>query len=294
MRIDRTHKYWLVASLLILGAAVAVYVPYAAVSPSGPSGGTAIGLTFGIIGSAFMLFAGLLAGRKKVAIWRLGRAQTWMRGHLWLGLLSLPMILFHAGFRGGGALTTALLALIVIVVASGIFGAALQHFVPDVMTAELPFETVFEQIDHVRGQLIAEADELMARASAPVNLVATAPSGDLAATADTVLAAEDAIAPLRDFYSREMRPYLLEPRKKEHSLADAAKADGIFKELRRLLPDEAQDMARNLEEIFEEARQLRRQETLHHLLHDWLMLHVPLSFALLLLGAVHAVMALRY
>ena len=37
-----------------------------------------------------MIFAGLLAARKKVPVWRLGRAQDWMRGHLWLGLLSLP------------------------------------------------------------------------------------------------------------------------------------------------------------------------------------------------------------
>jgi hypothetical protein len=294
LRIDRTHKYWLVASLAILGAAIAVYVPYAAVSPAGPSGGSAIGLTFGIIGSAFMVFSGLLAARKKVAVWRLGRAQSWMRGHLWLGLLSLPLILFHAGFRSGGALTTALLILIVVVVASGVFGAALQHYMPNVMTAELPFETVFEQIDHVRAQLLAEADELMARASAPVNLVAAAPSGDLAATADSVLAAEDTLAPLCDFYSREMRPFLQEPRGRNQGLANPDKARELFKELRRLLPAEAQDTAKSLEEICEEERQLRRQARLHHLLHDWLMLHVPLSFALLLLGGVHAVMALRF
>ncbi|MGA8768713.1 MAG: hypothetical protein WB559_16985, partial [Candidatus Acidiferrales bacterium] len=94
MRIDHTHRKWLAASLIIFGLATAVYIPYAVHSPSGPSGGSAIGLTFGIVGSAFMVFSGLLAGRKKVPVWRLGRAQTWMRGHLWLGLLSLPIIFF--------------------------------------------------------------------------------------------------------------------------------------------------------------------------------------------------------
>ena len=29
-------------------------------------------------------------------------------------------------------------------------------------------------------------------------------------------------------------------------------------------------------------------------MHGWLLVHVPLSMALLLLGAVHAVIALRY
>lgn len=294
MRIDRTHKYWLVASLVILGVATAVYVPYAANSPTGPSGGSAIGLTYGIIGSAFMVFAGLLAARKKVSIWRLGRAQSWMRGHLWLGLLSLPLILFHAGFRAGGALTAVLLVLVVVVVASGIFGAALQHYMPKMMTAELPHETIFEQIDHVRAQLQIEADELMARASAPVKLVATDPSGDLAATADSVLSAEDAVAPLLEFYSREMQPFLQDSHGRNQRLADADKARDIFAGLRRLLPAEAHDTTRSLEEICEEERQLRREARLHHLLHGWLMLHIPLSFALLLLGCVHAVMALRY
>lgn len=294
MRIDHTHKAWLIASLVILGVATAVYVPYAASSPGGPSGGTAIGLAFGIIGSAFMVFSGLLAARKKVALWRVGRAQAWMRGHLWLGFLSLPLILFHAGFHSGGPLTTVLLVLVIVVVASGVFGAVLQHYIPNVMTAEVPFETVFEQIDHVRSQILAEAEELIGRVSAPLSLVMAAPSGDLAATADEALGAEEATAPLRDFFEGEMRPFLENPRGRGQRLADPQAARAIFKGLRALLPAGAEDTLKSLEEICEEERQLRRQVRLHHLLHDWLLLHIPLSFALLLLGAVHAFMALRY
>ena len=33
---------------------------------------------------------------------------------------------------------------------------------------------------------------------------------------------------------------------------------------------------------------------MHRLLHGWLLVHIPLSYALILLGAIHAVMALRY
>jgi hypothetical protein len=39
---------------------------------------------------------------------------------------------------------------------------------------------------------------------------------------------------------------------------------------------------------------LSLQGRLHLWLHGWLLLHIPLSLALILLGAVHAVMALRY
>ena len=125
-------------------------------------GGTALGLAFGVLGFAFMIFAALLGARKKVPVWRVGRAQTWMRGHLWLGLLSLPLILLHSGFRYGHGLTAVLMTLLIIVVASGVFGAALQHYMPRVMTREITMETIYEEIGHVRAQLLEEAEELIA------------------------------------------------------------------------------------------------------------------------------------
>jgi hypothetical protein len=275
VRIDHTHKKWLAASLIIFGVATAVYIPYALHSPSGPSGGSAIGLAFGIIGSAFMVFAGLLAGRKKVPVWRLGRAQTWMRGHLWLGLLSLPIIFFHAGFRFGGPLTSVLMVLVIIVVASGIFGAVLQHYMPNMMTTQVPSETIFEQIDHVRAQFVVDADELIAATEAAT-------------------AGEDGVAPLSSFYQREMRPFLQSHGARHQLLSSRDRARSTFEGLRMLLPASAQEATKRLEQICEEERQLRRQSLLHHWLHGWLMLHIPLSFALLLLGVVHAITALRY
>src|ERR1700676_2207753 len=107
-----------------------MYVAYAVNAPSGPSGGSAPGLAFGVIGFGFMIFAALLGARKRVPTWRIGRAQAWMRGHLWLGLLSLPVILFHGGFHFGGTLTRLLMWLLIIPGGRGIFGGALQHFVP--------------------------------------------------------------------------------------------------------------------------------------------------------------------
>lgn len=54
------------------------------------------------------------------------------------------------------------------------------------------------------------------------------------------------------------------------------------------------DTVAALEDICGEAGQLRRQTILHYAMHGWLMVHIPLSYALLALSAVHAVMALRY
>src|SRR4026207_653299 len=130
MRIDRTHRPWLAGTIVVFLAAVIVYAAYAMRMPGGPRGGTAIGLAFGIAGYAVMLFEGLLGARKKIPVWRLGRAQTRMRGQLWLGPLTLPLILFHAGFSFRGALTAVLMVLLVIVVVSGVLGAILQHYLP--------------------------------------------------------------------------------------------------------------------------------------------------------------------
>ncbi len=297
MRIDRTHRAWLIASLIILGVATAIYVVYAASSPAGPSGGSAIGLMFGIAGSLCMIFAGLLAARKKVPVWRLGRAQTWMRGHLWLGLLSLPLILFHGGFRFGGALTSVLMVLLIVVVVSGIFGAVLQHYMPPVMTTRIPMETIFEQIDRVRAQLLDEADKMVEALCGPLDSQVASSAGRStgarSSVATATVAATDTL-PLCNFYSRDMRPFLQQKRTHNAALSIRAKAAAIFEGLRTLLPAELHGTVKNLEDICEEERQLRRQIRYHHWLHGWLLLHVPLSLALLLLGCAHAIMALRY
>ena len=261
-------------------------------------GGTTAGVLFGSVGFAFMLFAALLGARKRGPVYRLGRAQTWMRGHLWLGLLSLPILLFHSGFRYGHGLTAWLMTLLTLVVASGVLGAALQHYMPRVMTREVTMETIYEEIAHVRAQLLEEAEELMKQATGEGKKgteisVETDAEPSRAAVAVAVAAIDDA-APLRNFYERELKPFLEKPAARGSALGDAAQAGVAFNQLRTLLPASLHTAIADLEGICEEERQLTLQSRLHVWLHGWLLLHIPLSLALLLLGAIHAVMALRY
>ena len=326
MLIDRTHRKWFVGSAVALAVATAVYIPYALRAPQGPRGGSALGLTYGIAGFLFMLFAGLLGLRKKFPVWRVGRAQSWMRGHLWLGLLSLPLILFHGGFHFGGTLTRVALWLLIITVASGVFGAVLQNYVPHIMTTDVPLETIYGEIKHVRKSLREEADKAVeslcgsmgfsraaeedglraggfsalrpiSAGSAPLRTSAAVSAGASAAVAaapEIILLTDEESAPLKRFYATEMRSFLEDPSRRGQRLSDAAKAQKAFSALRTLLPVAAQTTVNDLEDICEEARQLLRQERLHHWLHGWLLLHIPLSLALMVLGAIHAVMALRY
>src|SRR5262245_65443214 len=122
MLLDKSQRGWAIAALGILTAALAIYVPYALISPAGPRGGSAVGLLFGVAGFAFMLYAAALGARKRVPTWRLGRAKSWMRGHLWLGLLALPVIFFHGGVCFCGALTRVVLWVLIITVGGGAYG----------------------------------------------------------------------------------------------------------------------------------------------------------------------------
>src|SRR5712671_470580 len=146
MQLDRTQRGWALGSLGIFAAAVAVYLFGIWISPVGARGGSGIGLFFGVVGFGFMICAAALGARKRVPTWRLGRAKAWMKGHLWLGLLSLPLILFHGGFHFGGTLTRVLMWLLIATVASGVYGAVLQNFIPKKMTVDIPLETIYDEI----------------------------------------------------------------------------------------------------------------------------------------------------
>jgi hypothetical protein len=77
-------------------------------------------------------------------------------------------------------------------------------------------------------------------------------------------------------------------------LGQTAQAQKLFQQFRVLLPPELHSNLDDLENICEEKRQLDKQSRLHKILHGWLLVHIPLSYALLLLGAVHAVVALKF
>jgi len=304
--IDHTHRRWFLASAAILAIAVAAYIPYSLRSPQGPRGGTVPGLIYGTVGFAFMLFAGLLGLRKKFPIWRIGRAQTWMRAHLWLGFLAFPLILLHGGLHFGGLLTRVLMWLFILVFASGLLGAALQHLVPRVHTTQLPMETIYEQIDRVRTQLGEEAQRVVEECCAALEGNVSSATERQRATAasagaswDVTVASgmqvdEQASAKLRRALSAEINPYLEKAGHRGLRLDDALVAAALFRQLRVLLPATLHSNIDDLENICEEKRQLDKQGGLHKILHGWLLVHVPLSYALLLLGAWHAVVALRF
>jgi hypothetical protein len=292
MRIDRTHKAWMIGTVTATLVGAAVYTAFAISTPA-PGGGTPFGLVFGSLALGLMLFAALLSLRKRFPIWRIGRASLWMRAHLWLGILVLPMALFHAAFHARGALAQVLLWLTLIVVGSGVIGAWLQHTIPSRIFREVPFETIYDQIPVIRAQLANEASD---RATDVAQSLAPA-TGPGATVVDTLLEITDLqsqVESLQRFVSGWVNPYLQEEGGRRSELKDRGWSRERFENLRREFPEAAWASITAIEEICEEKRQLDHQIRLHRLLHAWLLVHLPVSAALILLSLIHAIGALRY
>jgi hypothetical protein len=233
-----------------------------------------------------------------------------MKGHLWLGLLSYVVVLFHSGFKLGEGLTLVLMVLFTIVLVTGIYGVILQQFLPRMMLLRIPLETVYEQIDPIVAQLRAEADELVSAVVGPLPVVeerrrarrwrdrgfrhreTRGPSAAPPPPPEVTLVPEGAA--LRESYVSIIRPYLGVDLPNDGRLATEAAATEIFQQLRLTVPPPLHPRIQELEVICDERRQLAQQKRLHHWLHGWLMVHVPLSMALLLLAIVHAVVSMRY
>ena len=280
--IDRTHRAWIVGSGVISVAATARYVVYAAGSPDGPSGGSPTGLAFGILGTALMIACGLLSVRKRLSRWPIGTARGWLKAHIYLGLLSVPLILFHAGLRLGGPLEQVLMLVFALIIISGLIGVALQQYLPRVMKSTISAETAYDQIPSVCRSLRASADEAVSSVCGGLFETTSEPG------------AADSQNDLRQFYVRQVRPFLASTDGRGFAVGSASQAAALFAQIRVRLPENFHETLDQLSTICRERRHLVVQHRLHHWLHGWLLLHIPLSMTLLVLGLAHAIMSLYY
>lgn len=282
-----------------------------------PGGSSRSGFVHGVIGGLIILFELALWPRRRVRSWRLGSAQAWLRAHVWLGILCLPLVLMHARLLViGGLLNWALMACFLAVIASGIWGLWLQQSLPAALLERVPAETIHDQIDHVARQTCRDVARL-------VDALCERPPGQ---AADELAAAEDdgdefavvtgframtgiqgkvletlplyATIPgtlaLRRAFGDEVRPYLLAGEAGGSPLKWPVESGRFFAGLRQAVPPEALALVAQIEQACEQRRQFDLQRRLHAWLHTWLLVHVPLSAALGILLAVHVPVALWY
>lgn len=269
----------MVGTLAVAVVAVALFLWLYWRTPGGLTGGSAPGLWYGIIGSGLMIYAGLLSAQRKLErrpIW--GMRKTWVKGHIWLGLLSVVFIACHARLRWGGPVEIALWLVLGAVILSGVFGLILQQFVPGWIARRFQSEVPYGQMPHVCNVLLSEADTL---------IDSVAPEGD---------DAPGYAADLRAFHDQHVRPFLKIDAPTKALLRNNLQSDAFFATLRGRVKlgeggsAEALEALDQLDEICKQRRRIAEQQRMYHWLHGWLMVHIPLSIALLVLGVAHAVM----
>ncbi len=321
------HRKWVVAVLVVALAAIGLYwVETMRSNDSRWLGGSSRpGLLFGIVAGAIIVFEILLWPRKwpGVRAWRIGRTQTWLRAHIWLGLLSVPLVVLHHGlaFEWGGPLTVLLMVLYWAVIASGVLGLYLQQILPRHMLHTLPAESIVSQIPHLTAQMVtdiervfrdaggAPADEISARGdeasdeSASRFLVVGAVrtvghvGGRVLETKALAFEKIDRtdLARLKLAFGETIRPYLLRGGGGEKEIGNVTAAATYFSSLRgNVTTSRAAELVDSLAEYCNIRRQYDRQRRIHRLLHGWISIHLPLSLLLFAILIAHGVSAIRY
>ncbi len=307
MVIDRTHFF---SFLLTLAATffIAVFyaarfhpewLPFAIELPEilrdkgtvrNTVGGSRLGLLYGSLGLLIFLFAASLGARKKKRLWRIGRVETWLKAHIWLTLLTIPLIGFHCGWSWGSPHTTVALLLYIIVMVSGFFGLAMQQFMPALMKERLPREVVFEQIPHIRKRLLERAEALRNDCLPPGEKPAAKPDPKaIPLTPDDIASAET----IREFLASEGQPYLALKNGRKHRLHSQRLSDEAFRLLKLSVTPKWLPRVEELQDGCDERRRTDIQTRLQHWLHGWLLIHVPVSVLLLVVTFWHAWIAVR-
>lgn len=313
----KSHLAWAIFTIAATVAAAGWYTVASLARGRFLGGGSLPGITFGLIGGGICLFEFLIWPRKKMRRWRIGRVQTWMKAHIWLGLLSLPILLLHSGPNLGGALSMSTMTIFLVVIASGVWGLWLQNRLPGKMLAEVQAETIYSQIDRVIGQFRDEASRLVqaicGKAAMAAALAAEADdeeesshhivvgavrsagkiSGKVLQTR-TILQAVAGSEPLRVFFDTVVGPFLTPKGFATSPLRRADRSSAMFADLKTKLDPLTHPVVDSIQGLCDQRRQLAEQERLHFWLHGWLIVHLPLSVGLMVLMFVHAFVALKY
>jgi len=272
MAIARSGILWRRIFVVLLIAISASY--YYCAQREFPHGGSTYGLAYGIAGTALILLLAFYGIRKRWYRSTFGTLEQWMQSHIYLGVLVLVILLFHTGGRFNDKVAVATLILVAIVVASGVIGAVLYVTVPRLLTeveSNLTVEEISDQLNQLARAMARNAsgksaafqrihDELVKQ---------TMPGG---------------LAGWRLLLSRLAR-------RKQQDSADWAHLLG-------LVPREEQDDLRQMLVLSRQRKELLLrlifQQRYKNVLEAWLYIHIPFTFALLAMAAIHIAAVFYY
>jgi len=258
---------WLKLAALLCVVAVVAYA-LVDIQPR-PNGGSWLGYTLGTIGAGLIAWLSLLGVRKRAMTRGAWSLKAWTSAHVYLGLSLIVVATLHTGFQFGWNVHTLAYGLMMLVIASGVWGIVVYAALPAALSAnreELTREQMIEGIRAVDRQLHAAAQPL---GREPAELVQAALDEDLFAGS------------LITRLSGAWRSCATARAIDRFALADAN--DEAAGKVEKLLIRRKAQLDR-----------LRRQMRLKALLEVWLFVHVPATIALLAALTAHIVSVFYY
>lgn len=213
--------------------------------------------------------------RRRIPVLPLGNASDWEQVHIYGGWLAIAVFLVHtdAGLPDG-PFEIALWIPFVAVAVSGTVGIWLSRVLPKRMRDHGARE-LYDRIASRRAEIAAEAQALAISSARDTGSVTIA-----------------------DYYQKELSAYFQRPR---NALSHLTGYHGHLRRqlehiqsLHRYVDSHGHDVLNRLSELVETKDDLDYQYAAQSALRLWLFVHVPLAHALLVLIAVHAVLAYAF
>lgn len=122
-------------------------------------------MAYGILGFASILFLALYLIRRNIYRYSLGSTQSWLQTHIYIGIISLILVLLHSGFTLHGTFSILLFILFLLVIISGIVGSLIYTVIPLSLTKygrdTKPKDEIISDIENY----LKEADRLISKTS---------------------------------------------------------------------------------------------------------------------------------
>lgn len=208
--------------------------------------------------------------RKRLAAFPFGRGHYWLQAHVYLGLFAGILFFAHTDWRMPSGLMDWILWFVFAgVLLTGVIGIVLSRIAPSRLNSRGE-RVIFERIPAFRMQLAREVEELVLRA-----------------------VQEAASSTIADLYAKRLLPFLSGTRNFwAHIFSATTHRQALQNEIaavRRYLPPEGNALLDEIQERVLTKDDLDFQYAWHWLVKGWLLLHLPLSVALVPLVAVHVV-----
>ena len=263
---------WLKVALGVSLAAILGYA-FADVEPR-PNGGTWYGYTLGAIGALLIVWLALLGVRKRAMTEGRWSLKAWTSAHVYLGLALVVIATLHTGFQLGWNVHTLAWALMMLVIASGVYGIAVYATLPHKLSSNRREMTQVQMVE-----ALAALDRQLDQAAQPLGRE----------DADLVIAALEQ-DPFRPGLVARLSGRYRDCRTQRALDAFAGPMDGIGAAI-----DPAHErvvvLLRKREAQLE---QIRRHMRLKAMLEVWLYVHVPLTVMLLAALTAHIVSVFYY